>query len=185
MPRKIDFQASAGRESLWTTGEKPQFSWAHCEVQKQPFLVLTFWGLHSSPKLKPQPHLKFLGLDPWPPGSSKSPIFAIFEANLKKYIRNLRAAVDGRAIFGPSTTLRCKNCRGVWTVGQMTLIWNLALHHMECPQLWSHLSRYSQHETEWFLRQTNESFFFSMIIAIRDHRRKAMAIKIQDSTGTA
>jgi hypothetical protein len=42
MPRETGFWPSAGRESLWTTGEKVGFSKAHCEVQKQSNLNFSF-----------------------------------------------------------------------------------------------------------------------------------------------
>jgi Fe-S cluster biosynthesis and repair protein YggX len=38
MLRETSFWPSAGRESLWTTGKKVEFSKAYCEVQKQPNL---------------------------------------------------------------------------------------------------------------------------------------------------
>jgi hypothetical protein len=56
-----------------------------------------------------------VGLDPWPPGSSKSPIFPNFEGNLTKYIRNLKSADHGRTLFEPSTSL-----------GRKKLPWGLA-----------------------------------------------------------
>jgi hypothetical protein len=46
MLKEIDFWPSAGRESLWATGEKVGFSKAHCEVQKQPNLDFFFRGLN-------------------------------------------------------------------------------------------------------------------------------------------
>jgi hypothetical protein len=42
MLKEIDFGPYAGRESLWTTGEKVGFSKAHCEVPKQPNLNFSF-----------------------------------------------------------------------------------------------------------------------------------------------
>jgi hypothetical protein len=42
MPRETGFWPSAGRESLWTTGEKVGFSKAHCKVQKQAKLNFSF-----------------------------------------------------------------------------------------------------------------------------------------------
>jgi hypothetical protein len=153
MLKEIDFWPSAGRESLWTTIEKVGFSKAHCEVQKQPNLDFSVRGLNPRPLLKSNLHMKSLGLDPWPPGSSKSPIFPNYEVNWTKYIRNLKSADHGRTLFGPSTSLRRKNCRGVWPVVRLTAIWNCAFHHMEHPQLWSHLSRYPQREIDWFLRK--------------------------------
>jgi hypothetical protein len=133
MPRETGFWVSAGRESLWTTGEKVRFSKDHCEVQKQPNLIFSFWGLY--PLLKLKPHLKSFRLDSWPPGSSKSPIFPNFEVDLKKYIWKLKSADHGKTLFGPSTSLRHKNCRGVWHLDRLAAIWNLAFHHMECPTL--------------------------------------------------
>jgi hypothetical protein len=88
------------------------FSKFHCEVQKQLNLDLSFRRLNPSPLHKSYLHIKFLVLDPWPPGSSKSPIFPNFEVNLTKYIRNLKFADHGRTLFGPSTIL----CRKI-TVG--------------------------------------------------------------------
>jgi hypothetical protein len=49
MARDIDFRASGGRESLWTTGEKTGFSRVHCEVPKlvetsHYLLVQTFFN---------------------------------------------------------------------------------------------------------------------------------------------
>jgi hypothetical protein len=99
MPRENEFWPYAGRESLWTTGEKVGFSKAHCEVQKQPNLDFSFRGLNPSPLLKFNLHMKSLGLDSWPPGSSKSPIFPNFEVNLTKYIRTLKSADHGRTFF--------------------------------------------------------------------------------------
>jgi hypothetical protein len=43
--RDIDFRAPGGRESLWTTGEKTEFSRVHCEVPEQPNLDFSFRGL--------------------------------------------------------------------------------------------------------------------------------------------
>jgi hypothetical protein len=60
---------------------KVGFPKAHCEVQKQPNLDFSCWGPNPSPFLKFNLHMKSLRLDPWPPGSSKSPIFPIFEVN--------------------------------------------------------------------------------------------------------
>jgi hypothetical protein len=60
---------------LWTTGEKVGFSKAHCEVQKQPNLDLSFRDLNPSPLLKSNLHIKSLELEPWPPGSFKRPTF--------------------------------------------------------------------------------------------------------------
>jgi hypothetical protein len=154
MLRENEFWPSAGRESLWTTGKKVGFSKAHCEVPKQPNLDFSFRGLRSSPLLKLNPYLKSLRLDPWPAGSSKSPIFP----NLTKYIRNLKSADYGRTLFGPLTSLSRKNCRGVWPVVRLTAIRNLAFHHMECLQLWSHLSRYLQREIVWFLRKNKRIY---------------------------
>jgi hypothetical protein len=45
----VDFRASAGREFLWTTGEKTGFSRVHCEVPKQPNLEFSYRGLKPSP----------------------------------------------------------------------------------------------------------------------------------------
>jgi hypothetical protein len=42
MASDIDDRAPAGRESLWTTGKKVEFSKAHCEVQKQTKLENSF-----------------------------------------------------------------------------------------------------------------------------------------------
>jgi hypothetical protein len=42
MLKGINFLPSAGRESLWTAGEKGRFSKSHCEVQKQPNLDFSF-----------------------------------------------------------------------------------------------------------------------------------------------
>jgi hypothetical protein len=158
MLKEINFWPSAGRESLWTTGEKVGFSKAHCEVPKQPNLDFSFWGLNPSPLLKFNLHMKCLGLDLWPPGSSKSPIFPKFEVNLTKYIRNLKFADNGSTLFGPSTSLRCKNCRGVWPVVRLTATWNCVFHHMEHPKLWSLLSRYPLREIDWFLRKNKRIF---------------------------
>jgi hypothetical protein len=38
MARDVDFRAPAGRESLWTTDKKVEFSYGHCEheVRKPP-----------------------------------------------------------------------------------------------------------------------------------------------------
>jgi hypothetical protein len=41
--------------------------------------------------------MKSLGPDPWPPGSTKSPIFWNFEVNLKNYIRNLKSGIIGKS----------------------------------------------------------------------------------------
>jgi hypothetical protein len=49
MLKEIDYWPSAGRESLWTIGEKVGFSKAHCAVQKQPNLDFAFRDLYSSP----------------------------------------------------------------------------------------------------------------------------------------
>jgi hypothetical protein len=49
MAKDIDFQAPGGRESLWTTGEKPGFSRVHCEVSEQPNLDFSFRGLQPYP----------------------------------------------------------------------------------------------------------------------------------------
>jgi hypothetical protein len=81
MLKEIDFGPFAGRESLWTTGEKVGFSKAYSEVQKQPNLDFSFRGLNTRPLLEFNIHMKSLGLDPWPSGSSKSPIFPNFEVN--------------------------------------------------------------------------------------------------------
>jgi hypothetical protein len=137
MLKEIGFSPSAGRESLWTTGEIVGFSKAHCEVQKQPNLDLSFRGQNPIPLLKSNLHMKSLGLDPWPAGSSKSPIFSNFEVNVTKYIRNLNSANYGRTLFGPLTSLHPENCRGVWPVVRLTAIWNCAFQHMKHPQLWS------------------------------------------------
>jgi hypothetical protein len=72
--------------------------------------------------LKPNPYLKSLRLDPWPAGSSKSPIFPNFEVDLKKYIRKLKSADQGRTLFGPSTSLLHKNCRGVLPLDRLAAI---------------------------------------------------------------
>jgi hypothetical protein len=87
------------------------------------------------------------------PGRQDFSIFPNFEVNLQKYIRNLISVDNGRTLFGPSTSLHRKNCRGVWPVVRLTAIWNCAFHHMEHPQLWSHLSPYPQREIDWFLRK--------------------------------
>jgi hypothetical protein len=42
MLKGIDYGPFAGYESLWTTGEKVGFSKAHCEVQKQSNLNISF-----------------------------------------------------------------------------------------------------------------------------------------------
>ena len=42
LTRYVEIRAPGGRESLWTTGEKFDF---HCEVQNQPNLIFSFWGL--------------------------------------------------------------------------------------------------------------------------------------------
>jgi hypothetical protein len=46
MARDIDFRARGGRESLWNTGEKTEFSRVHCEV---PYLDFSFRGLKPTP----------------------------------------------------------------------------------------------------------------------------------------
>jgi hypothetical protein len=120
--QEIDFRPSADRESLWTTGKKVGFSKAHCEVQKQPNLDFSFRGLNPNPLLKSNLHMKFLGLDPWLPGSSKSQIFPNPGFHLTKYIRNLNFVDHGRTLFVPSTSLKSKNCRGVWPVVRLTAI---------------------------------------------------------------
>jgi hypothetical protein len=122
MLKEIDFAPFAGRESLWITGEKVGFSKAQCKVQKQPNLDFSFRGLNTSPLFKSNLHMKSLGLDTWPSGSSKSPIFPNFEVNLIKYIRNLKFADHGRTLLGPSTSLRCKNGGGFWPVVRLTAI---------------------------------------------------------------
>jgi hypothetical protein len=121
-------------------GEKVGFSKAHFEVRKQKNLDFSFRGLNPSPLLKSNLHMKSLRLDPWPSGSCKSQIYPNFEVNLTKYIRNSKSADHRRSLFGPSTSLRRKNCRGVWPVVRLTAIWTCAFHHMEYSQLWSHLS---------------------------------------------
>jgi hypothetical protein len=63
---------------LQKSGEKVRFSKTHCEVQKQPNLDFSFRGINPSPLLISNLHMKALGLYPWPPGSSKSPIFPNF-----------------------------------------------------------------------------------------------------------
>jgi hypothetical protein len=88
MLKEIDLGPFAGRKSLWTTGEKVGFSKTYSEFQKQPNLDFSFRGFNTSPLLEFNIHMKSLGLDPWPSGSSKSPIFPNFEVNLTKYIRN-------------------------------------------------------------------------------------------------
>jgi hypothetical protein len=45
MAFNVDFLAPGGHESLWTTGEKIEFSRVHCEVPKQPNLEFSFQGL--------------------------------------------------------------------------------------------------------------------------------------------
>ena len=42
MARDVEIRAPGGRESLWTTDEKFDFLQAHCEVQNQPNLILSF-----------------------------------------------------------------------------------------------------------------------------------------------
>jgi hypothetical protein len=79
MLKEIDFCPSAGRESLWTTGERVRFSKAHCEVQKQPNLDFSFRGVNPSSLRKSNLHMKSFGLDLWQPGSSKSPIYPNYE----------------------------------------------------------------------------------------------------------
>jgi hypothetical protein len=161
--KEIAFGPFAGRESLWTTGEKVGFSKPHCEVQKQSgFLFSRPILAHCSNSI--YIHMKSLGLDPWPSESSKSPIFPNFEVNLTKYIRNLKSVDYERTLFGPSTSLRRKNCRGVLLVVRLTAIWNCAFHHMEHPQLWSHLSRYPQREIDWFLRKKKKQPLLNFFI---------------------
>ena len=153
MVRDVDIRAPGGRESLWTTGEKIDFSQAHCEVQNQPNLILSFSGHQSSPKLKPQPYLKFFGLRSWPPSAPKVPIFVIFKVDLRKYTWLVWAGTNGRCLFGLSSTMACKNCRQNVDTRKMVTIWNLPCGHMEHPNLCSHISRLSQHQIEWFLHK--------------------------------
>jgi hypothetical protein len=133
MLKEIHFWPSTGRESLWATGEKVGSSKAHCEVQKQPNLDFSFRGPNPSPLLKSKLHMKSFGLDPWPPGSFKSPIFPKFDVILTKYIRNLKSAAPRENIIWTSTSLHRKNCRGVWPAVRLTPSWNCAFHHKEHP----------------------------------------------------
>jgi hypothetical protein len=120
MLKEIDFWPSAGRESLWTTGEKVGFtSKSHCEVQKQPNLYFSFRGLNLSPLLKSNLHMK----------SDVPELWGQFNKTYSKFkIRGQK-----RTLFGPSTSLRLKNCR-ISIHGQLKLRYP--------SQLWSHLSQY-------------------------------------------
>jgi hypothetical protein len=128
--RHVYFNTSSGRESLWTSDEKTRFSMAHCEVHEHPNLDDLLSTYRSSPYLQFEVYMTILGLDPRMLDRFKSPVFANFEANLKKYICSDLDMVNGRALFGPSTTLGYKNRRGVLFVGQMAINSKLALHHV-------------------------------------------------------
>jgi hypothetical protein len=48
---------------------------------------------------------------------------------------------NGKCLFGLSSTLACKICRGIFNSGKMKSIWKIPSRHMECTQLWLNISR--------------------------------------------